>query len=96
MDKYKLIADSNNIILQERNVITGTGKGIRPTKRQIGEEYWNNIAYFITPHGALNYIIEKEIRESWVCDLKEVVKGMDKLYKAIQGIKQECLPQSPQ
>jgi len=95
MNKYRLTADPLNIILQEKKTIIGEGRG-RPTTRQVGEEYWNNIAFFATPKGVLKYVIEKEIRESWVVDLKEVVKGMDKLYKAIQDIKLEPLPQLPQ
>jgi hypothetical protein len=88
MNKYRLTADPMNIIVQEKKTIKGEGRG-RPTTRQIGEEYWNNIAFFATPKGALNYVIEKEIRESWVDDLKEVVKGTDKLYKAISKLSLE-------
>jgi len=92
MNKYKLTADSLDIILQEKKVITGGGK--RPlSKSKIGDINWMNIAYFSNPKNALDYVIEKEIRESWVDDLKEVAKGMDKLYKAIQDIKLEPLPQ---
>jgi len=93
MNKYKLSADPMNIIVQEKHIITG--KRGRQTTR-IGEESWKNIAYFATPQNALDFIIEKEIRESWVDDLKEVVKGMDRIYKAIQDIKLERLPQLTQ
>ena len=93
MNKYRLTADSMNIILQEKQTVAGTKK--TPTIRKVGDIYWNNIAFFSNPKNALNYVIEKEIRESWVDDLKEVVKGMDKLYKAIQDIKLEPLPQLP-
>ena len=92
MNKYRIMADPLNIILQEKKVITGEGRG-RPTQKEKGTEYWNNIAFFSNPKNALDYIIEKEIKESWVDDLKEVVKGMDKLYQAIQGIKLDLLPE---
>jgi ABC-type multidrug transport system fused ATPase/permease subunit len=92
MNKYRLSADKYNIILQEKQTVTGEGKK-KPTIRSIGDVYWQNVAFFSNPKNALDYIIEKEIRESWVDDLKEVVKGMDKLYKAIQDIKLEPLPQ---
>jgi len=95
MNKYRITADAMNIILQEKNTIKGTGKG-RPTTKQVGEEYWQNVAFFSNPKNALKYVIEKEIRESWEDDLKEVVKGMDKLQKAIHDIKLEPLPQLPQ
>ena len=93
MNKYRLSADPMNIIVQEKTIITG--KRGRATTR-IGEENWNNIAFFSNPKNALDYVIEKEIRECWVDDLKEVVKSMDKLHKAIQGIKLDLLPQLPQ
>ena len=85
MNKYRLSADSNNIILQEKQTITGTGKK-KPTIRKVGDTYWSNIAFFSNPKNALNYIIEKEIRELWVEDLKKVVKRMDKLEKMVAGI----------
>jgi len=95
MNKYRLSADSMNIILQEKQTITGEGKK-QPTIRKVGDTYWSNIAFFSNPKNALKYVIEKEIRESWEDDLKEVVKGMDKLQKAIHDIKLEPLPQLPQ
>ena len=85
MNKYRLSADSNNIILQEKQTITGEGKK-KPTIRQVGDTYWSNIAFFSSPKNALKYIIEKEIRELWVEDLKEVVKRMEKLEKMVAGI----------
>jgi hypothetical protein len=92
MNKYRLSADSMNIILQEKQTITGTGKK-KPTIRKVGDTYWNNIAFFSNPKNALNYIIEKEIKELWVEDLKEVVKRMDKLEKMVEGIPLDLSPQ---
>jgi len=92
MNKYRLSADSNNIILQEKQTITGTGKK-KPIIRKIGDTYWNNIAFFSNPKNALKFIIEKEIKELWVEDLKEVVKRMDKLEKMVVGITIDRLPQ---
>ena len=92
MNKYRLSADSNNIILQEKQTITGEGKK-KPTIRQVGDTYWSNIAFFSSPKNALNYIIEQEIRELWVVDLKEVVKRITKLEKMVEGIPANLLPQ---
>jgi len=92
MNKYRLAADPLNIIVQEKRIITGKGRG-RPTSKQVGEEYWNNIAFFSNPKNALDYIIEKEIRESWVDDLKEIVSKTERLYRSIKDIKLEALPQ---
>jgi len=92
MNKYRLTADPMNIILQEKQTITGEGKK-KPTIRKVGDIYWTNIAFFSNPKNALKYIIEKEIRELWVEDLKEVVKCMDKLEKMVEGITLDLLPQ---
>jgi hypothetical protein len=92
MDKYRLSSDSLNIILQEKQTVKA---GKRPTKREVGEVYWDNIAYFSSPGNALKYIVEKEIRESWVMDLKEVIKRIDILEKMIAGIDVQCLLQTP-
>lgn len=92
MNKYRLTADPMNIILQEKQTITGEGKK-KPTIRKVGDTYWKNIAFFSNPKEALKYIIEKEIRELWVEDLGEVVKRMDKLEKMVEGIPANLLPQ---
>jgi predicted transcriptional regulator len=78
--------------LQEKQTVTGTGKK-KPTIRQVGDVYWNNIAYFASPENALKYVIQKEIRENWVDDLKELVKEVSKLEKMIDGLSFKSLPQ---
>lgn len=92
MDKYKLSSDPLNIILQEKQIVTGGGKR-KPTVKQIGDVYWNNVAYFSTPESALKYVIHKEIRESWVSDLKELVKKVSELEKMIDKLPFKVLPQ---
>lgn len=75
MNKYQITADNLNSILQEkkRNKIKN-------------KDYWDGIAFFVHPKDALKYVIKKHIRESWVEDLKQVVKGMEKLEKAIDKL----------
>jgi hypothetical protein len=92
MNKYKLSSDPLNIILQEKRTVTGTGKK-KPTVRKVGDVFWSNIAYFSTPENALKYVIQKEIKESWVDDLKELVKEVSKLEKMIDGLSFKSLPQ---
>ena len=82
MGKYKISADPMNIILQEKQ---------HNKKRNI--DYWSNIAYFAKPQEALKYIIDKEIRETWVDDLRLVNKNIDKLYGEIQGLNTNLLPE---
>ena len=95
MNKYRLTADPMNIILQEKQTITGEGKK-KPTIRKVGDTYWKNIAFFSNPKEALKYIIEKEIRELWVEDLKELVKEVSKLEKMIDAIPHNRLAQDVQ
>ncbi len=95
MNKYKLSADPTNIILQEKQIVTGEGK--RPlTKSKVGDINWLNIAYFANPHTALKYIIEKEIRESWVEDLKELSEKVSQLEKAIHDLSLDLSPDNLQ
>lgn len=85
MDKYRLTADSMNIILQEKQIVTGEGK--RPlTASQVGDIHWLNIAYFATVENALYYVIEKEIKEKWTNDLKELSKEVETLHKAVRDL----------
>jgi hypothetical protein len=91
-DKYRLDSDKLNIILQEKQIVTGNGQK-KLTVSQVGDIHWINVAYFSTPKSALEYIILKEIKDSWVTDLKEVVKKIDELTKLINGIK--GLPELP-
>ncbi len=73
--KYRLSSDKFNIILQEKY-----------HNKKLNTIIWDSIAYFSTPQNALNYILEQEIREFWVEDLKEVVKRMDELYKMVREL----------
>ena len=82
MGKYKITSDSMNIILQEKQ---------HNKKRNF--DYWESIAFFSTPKNALDYIIDKEIKESWVDDLKLIVKKIDKLEKSIDGLNNKHLPE---
>ena len=81
-DKYKLSADSLNIILQEKSVTKKTGK-----------EYWVNIAYFSSWENALEWVVDKDIREAWVKDLEYVVKEVARLEKMIEGLRSKPLPE---
>jgi len=85
-DNYRLSADKYNIILQEREIVTG--KGTRElTKSKVGDSRWSNIAYFNNPQHALEYVIDKEIRENWVNDLKKMVDKINELKNMIAGLK---------
>lgn len=83
MDKYRLISDSMNIVLQEKKIITGE-RGKPLTKSKKGDIAWANIAYFSNHRNALHYIVDKEIKEILESDdLRKLVGVTDNLYKAI-------------
>ena len=84
--KYKIESDDMNVILFKKKQITGTGKG-RPSKREVGSEYWATEAYFSSPKQALKYIISKEIMVTGLEDFKTVVEKIDELHKLIEGMK---------
>lgn len=82
MGKYRLTSDAMNIILEEK---------FRNQKQQ--KYFWRTIAYFSTPQNALRFVVQKEIRETWVEDLQTVIKNTEKIYKTIDGLDAGCLPE---
>jgi hypothetical protein len=90
-EKYRLDSDKYNIILQEKQIVKGE-RGRELSVSKVGDTYWLNIAYFSTPKNALHYIIENEIKEFWVEDLKEVVKKMGELHKMVLKLELKDAP----
>lgn len=85
-DKWKIEADTNNIILLEAHTITGEGRG-RTTTKKIGEVYWTPAGYYGTVKSALEGLIRREIKGSGLKDLETVVKKIDELYALLNNIK---------
>ncbi len=85
-DMYKLESDEMNVTLFQKKLITGTGRGRRPTKKAIGEVYWIPTNYFSTPKSALEFIVNNEICKTGLRDLETVVKKEDELYKLIASL----------
>jgi hypothetical protein len=69
---YQLEGDNLNITLSKRMVSKRTGK-----------PYWEAVAWFTTLKGALTYLVDLEVAETKLTDLKTVVAKQDELYALI-------------
>jgi hypothetical protein len=69
---YQLEGDNLNITLSKRLV-----------SKRTGEPYWSAIAWFMTLKGALTYLVDLEVSETKLTDLKTVVEKQDELYNLI-------------
>ena len=78
--KYKVESDALNVTLYKRGASKKTGK-----------EYFRPIAYFSSCKNALKYLIDLEVAETGLVDLRAVVEKQDELYKLIDGLQK--LPQ---
>lgn len=75
-DKYKIESDTYNVTLYKRVRVKKTG-GIR----------WQPIAYFANLHNALRYLVDLEVMETGMADLKTVVKKQGELYTLVNSLK---------
>ena len=93
-DKYKITADKYNVTLWGKKTITGTSKN--PSMRnqsKVGQEYWKEIYFFSTPKNALDKLVDLEVMETGFKDFETVCKKQDELYKLIQQLPDDLLPQ---
>ena len=74
--KYKVESDSMNVTVSEKKV-----------NKKAGKEYWVSIAFFSTVKGALNYLVNLEVKNTELKDLKSVDKRIDELEVIIGGLK---------
>ncbi len=77
-DNFALGANSLNIILYEKHI----GK----QGKNKGKEIWREFAYFSTPHNALDYLVEHEVRKTELKDVKTVCQKIDELYTLIKSL----------
>jgi hypothetical protein len=71
--QWRIGADSLNIILYRQ-------------KGKKGKERWRTEAYFSTISNALTYLVDAEVRETGLRDLKEVAQKQDELYALIKNL----------
>jgi len=74
--KYKIESDTYNVTLYE--------KGVSKVR---GNTYWRPIAYFATVKNALEYLINLEVNQTGLKDLKTVSKKIDELIGLVRGLK---------
>ena len=73
--KYKIEADSLNVILYERGV-----------SRKSKQEYWKLIGYYSSPTNALKALIDLKVSETGLRELKVVVELIEELKRLIDGL----------
>lgn len=74
-DKYKVESDSLNVTLYKKESIKKGG--IR----------WRATAYFSNPKNALEHLVNLEVMDTGLKDLKTVVKKQEELYDLINSLK---------
>ena len=72
---YKIEGDSFNFTLSKKHT------------NKTGKVYWSGIAYFSSLKNALDYLVDLEVAETGLTDLKTVVAKQDELYALISKIK---------
>ncbi|MCK9369952.1 hypothetical protein M0R04_08620 [Candidatus Dojkabacteria bacterium] len=92
-EKYCIGTDPLNVILYEKQIITGnnkTGKKVKP--ENIGTERLKAIGFFATTQGALHYMVEHEIKCVGFDDFEKLNKKVDGLHSLIDVLKNKVLP----
>lgn len=74
-DKFKVESDGLNVTVSRREVAKGDGN-----------TRWRAIAYFGTVQNALEYLVDLEINETGLADLKTVVGKVEELKVLIKGL----------
>lgn len=90
--KYKVVADSHNIILQVSKVVTGNSRGRKTKVENIGKIRYSNIGYFGDPRHALEYLGIHGVKDTGMKDLKIVCDKLDEIDKSIKAIPDNALP----
>ncbi len=76
--KYKLEADSMNIILSKKK------RRIRKDTKEVYED-WAIMGYFATVKGALHELVNQGVRDTALKDLKSISGKIDGLYDLISN-----------
>lgn len=89
-DKYKIESDSLNVTLYRAAT----------NPRKPGVKTWDAIGYFSKPQHALQHLVDLEVRETSMADLKTVCQKMEELHRLITTLKGlpellESMPRQP-
>lgn len=77
--KWKIEADSLNIILYKRYTVKATDK--KPK-----HDYWKVEGYFSRVENALAYLVDLEVAETELKDLRTVIEKLNQLYELIESL----------
>lgn len=78
---YRIETDAQNVIVQRRTVARA-GKNA-------GQETWDNEAYVSTLENALKWLVDNEVKETGLTDLKTVIAKQNELYALIKEVSHE-------
>lgn len=74
-ENYKIETDNMNVTLLKKG------------KTKDGNEYYRPIAYLYDLNNALKYLVDLEVYETGLKDLKTVIKKQEELYQLINSLK---------
>jgi hypothetical protein len=90
-EKYKIESDRLNVIVLEfKPKATDIEIELRGKGRARETEKWQQIGYFPTPKDALSFLVNKEVKETHLTDLKTIVDKIDSLETLIQSLNIEA------
>ena len=78
-DKWQIISDELNVILQ-RKVVT------KATEDKPSAEHWNTEGYYVSPKHALKALVQKGITGTGMEELQTICDKIDELYKMIDNL----------
>ena len=79
-DKYGLKADNLNYILVENKPVQDE------ESKNFGKENWVSVAWVSDLKGALKYLVDKEVREVDLFNLKNIIQAIDNLKEDINKL----------
>ena len=79
-EKYQVKSDTLNYIIQENKPVQDK------ESENYGKENWTTIAYCSSVKSCLRYLVDKEVRETELKDLKTVLEAIENLNKDIEKL----------
>jgi len=79
-EKYGLKADYYNYVLVENKPVKDE------ESKNFGKDNWLTVAYVSDLKGALTYLVDKEVRDVDLFDLKNIIKAIDDLKEDIKKL----------
>ena len=79
---WRIKSDPLNIILMRRHTT-------RPKEGKESKEYWTSEGYYSSLASALKGLVDMEVKETELKDLKTVMAKLGELYKLIEKVRRE-------